>query len=43
MVNVFLKNRTREVISICTLDLEIYKLGEDYYDKFKKLSLSLCV
>lgn len=38
-----LKNWTREVISICTLDLEIYKLGEPYYDKFKKLSLSLWV
>jgi hypothetical protein len=38
-----LKNRTGEVIYICTLDLEIYKWGEPYYHKFKKLSLSLWV
>jgi hypothetical protein len=39
-----LKNRTREeVISLCTLNLEIYKLGEPYYDKLKKLSLLLWV
>jgi hypothetical protein len=38
-----LKNKIGEVVTICTLDPKLYKLGKTYYDKLKIISIPIIV
>jgi hypothetical protein len=36
-----LKNKIGEVVTICTLDPDLYKLGKTYYDKLNNTSIPI--
>jgi hypothetical protein len=36
-----LKNKIGEVVTICTLDLELHKLGKTYHEKLKIISIPI--
>jgi uncharacterized membrane protein len=38
-----LENKIGEVVTICILDLVLYKLGKTYYDKLKIISIPIIV